>query len=387
VFFSRDNSPSSLGLLEHEPAPRERSGVLDLRAEERPQEQEELPFSERMPERGGERVPEHYVPHLMLQLQDDLARSRQREAFWMSVATHLVALILVLFAPKILPQRAVRLLTPSQMLQDHQLTYLALPKDQRPPTAPPKTNIISDKNRIAQSRTPELNKRELQRILDAARPGARGRPSPAPGPQPTPPAQAAQAAPQQSAPQQQPSQQPALQRAPASDVAKLQVPAAPAAGAFNVPSPTSQLEMAQRGAALARGGGGAGGDYGSIPRSNAKVGGMTEILSDTMGVDFSNYLERLRWVVRQHWMVVMPVSAMQPPYAKGHVAIQFKITRDGRVEELGQVLSSGDVALDRAALSAIQLSNPLDHLPREFSGPFIVLRCHFFYNPDSSDLQ
>jgi len=30
------------------------------------------------------------VPHLLLQLQDDLARSRKREAVWISIIVHLV---------------------------------------------------------------------------------------------------------------------------------------------------------------------------------------------------------------------------------------------------------------------------------------------------------
>src|SRR5205807_8208786 len=35
------------------------------------------------------------VPHLLIQLQDDLARSRRREAAWISIITHLVLIILV----------------------------------------------------------------------------------------------------------------------------------------------------------------------------------------------------------------------------------------------------------------------------------------------------
>src|SRR5437588_4903468 len=35
------------------------------------------------------------VPHLLVQLQDDLARSRRREAAWISIITHLVLLILL----------------------------------------------------------------------------------------------------------------------------------------------------------------------------------------------------------------------------------------------------------------------------------------------------
>ena len=36
----------------------------------------------------------HGVPTLLIQLQDDLSRSRQREAFWISVVVHLAIVIL-----------------------------------------------------------------------------------------------------------------------------------------------------------------------------------------------------------------------------------------------------------------------------------------------------
>ena len=36
----------------------------------------------------------HDVPALLIQLQDDLSRSRQREAFWISVVVHLAIIIL-----------------------------------------------------------------------------------------------------------------------------------------------------------------------------------------------------------------------------------------------------------------------------------------------------
>src|ERR1700758_3712251 len=35
------------------------------------------------------------VPHLLIQLQDDLARSRRREAAWLSIIVHLALVILV----------------------------------------------------------------------------------------------------------------------------------------------------------------------------------------------------------------------------------------------------------------------------------------------------
>src|SRR5205085_1230511 len=41
---------------------------------------------------------ENDVPALLIQLQDDLSRSRQREAFWMSVVVHLTIIIVREFA-------------------------------------------------------------------------------------------------------------------------------------------------------------------------------------------------------------------------------------------------------------------------------------------------
>ena len=37
-----------------------------------------------------------HVPHLLIQLQDDLQRSRKREAIWISIIVHLVLFIVLL---------------------------------------------------------------------------------------------------------------------------------------------------------------------------------------------------------------------------------------------------------------------------------------------------
>src|SRR5437879_12656132 len=42
----------------------------------------------------------HDVPELLVQLQDELSRSRQREAFWISVVVHLTLIILVVNSPR-----------------------------------------------------------------------------------------------------------------------------------------------------------------------------------------------------------------------------------------------------------------------------------------------
>ena len=52
---------------------------------------------------GSELAGVDLAPHLLIQLEDDLERSRMREAFWISVFVHLMVVILLVFSPKIFP--------------------------------------------------------------------------------------------------------------------------------------------------------------------------------------------------------------------------------------------------------------------------------------------
>src|SRR5882672_5417236 len=136
----------------------------------------------------------HDVPALLIQLQDDLSRSRQREAFWISVVVHLAIVILVVNSARLeglMHRRSVILVSPQDLMKQKDLTYLELPPDEQKLTKRPDTNWISDKDRIATSKAPQLDRKELKKILDSARPGRPG-PSGAPAQtqQPAPPAPA-----------------------------------------------------------------------------------------------------------------------------------------------------------------------------------------------------
>src|SRR6478609_3717657 len=153
----------------------------------------------------------HDVPALLIQLQDDLSRSRQREAFWISVCVHLAIIILVVNSARLeglMHKRSVILISPQDLLKQKELTYLELPPDEQKVSKRPDTNKISDKDRIATSKAPQLDRKELKKILDSARPGAPGQSAP-PAQQPAPQAPAAQA---QQAPEEQPSPQPPPQQ-------------------------------------------------------------------------------------------------------------------------------------------------------------------------------
>jgi len=67
------------------------------------------------------------------------------------------------------------------------------------------------------------------------------------------------------------------------------------------------------------------------------------------------------------------------------VAIEFAIMKDGRLAEMNLLSSSGDAALDRAAWGGITKSDPFPKLPVHFTGPYLILRTHLYYNLNKSD--
>ncbi len=339
----------------------------------------------------------HATPELLIQLQDELDRSRMREAFWISVIVHLVVAISVFTSPiwsphfdklwaKWFPARAVLLVTPPNV-HDKELTYLAMPPDAEKLTRKPNTNIISDKNRVAMSRNPQLDRKELKRILDSSRPGPAGPPK-----MPGPVAQAAPPAAESASPQPQPQAQAAPQQPPpqTNQMAKLQPPAQPKVnfGAIQSQSAQSAITQAARAAATNRGSGGyggAGGDYGlGQGRQPAQATGGLEVTTDTMGVDFGPYLERVLHDVKENWYLAIPEGVRDQ---KGKLAIEFAIMKDGRVAGMKLLAPSGNVVMDRAAWSGITGSNPFPPLPTEFKGDYLGLRFYFYYNPDRNELQ
>jgi TonB family protein len=317
------------------------------------------------------------VPHLLIQLQDDLARSRRREAAWISVIVHLVLIVLLAkldVFEKYLPWHSAVTAKNATNLKD--VTFLELPPDlQKVPHK--STSVISDKDRVATTRHPELDVKELRKILATPPPGAPG--SSAMQQQP-PPQSSAGLAQNQAAPQPAPNPQ----------IAQLQTPATPNVknefskygGAM---SAGSAIQEAARAAARPGSGGqGDGGDFGLGTGAHGRQVGNLEILSDTMGVDFGPYLQRVLHDVKGNWYNAIPESAQMK---HGNLIIEFAITKDGKVAGMKLVATSGDIPLDRAAWAGIAASDPFPPLPSEFGGQYLALRFRFYYNPTKEEME
>jgi TonB family protein len=320
------------------------------------------------------------VPHLLIQLQDDLSRARKREALWLSVILHLFVIILLWNSEKLmglLPHRTVNLAI-SANDRSKDATFLELPPDAQKLTRRPDAKVISDKDRIATSKAPQINREDLKKILESSRPGR-------PGANVQQPPAEGQAAQNQQAPAAQPNSQGFAQPPPSDQTARLQVPPQPRPKPnFNTSMTAgSAIEQAARAAAENRGRYGAGqaGDYGlSQGRGGPKALDQAEILTDTMGVDFGPYLTRIVQIVRQNWYSLMPPSVYPPIWKQGKLSVEFVILKDGTMSGMTIRTPSGDVALDRAALGSITASNPFPPLPKEFPGKVLGLRFYYFYN-------
>jgi TonB family protein len=112
--------------------------------------------------------------------------------------------------------------------------------------------------------------------------------------------------------------------------------------------------------------------------NNGTFSAEPQILSpNPKGIDFGPYLNQLLERLRRSWYSVMPEIARLGQ--RGRVDIVFSVTRSGSVKDIQVVVNSGYSALDKGALSAIQLSNPFQQLPAEYETD-LKLRIAFLYN-------
>jgi TonB family protein len=334
---------------------------------------------------------EAFTPVVLMELRDELSRSRLREAAWISIIAHLVVAILLALSPRLMPNWGHPVKAVDLTMKDKDTTFLVLPPDAQKLVRKPKTNVLSDKDRVASSRNP--TQQELQKLLDQRPQGPPAAPSHAPA-APAPP-QMAQQRPQGQ--QQQPATQQGQQTAMNTPPPQFETPQfqpkmtlpkeSPSFGAAAM-SAGSAIQQAARASVGSAGriatGGGMG--LGRGP-SGGQVRDAMEITTDTMGVDFGPYLARIKQVIEANWYTAMPESVYPPLRKSGKVAIEFVILPDGKVQGMRVFYPSGDVALDRAAWGGISASNPFPPLPKEFKGPYLGLRCFFLYNPTKEELQ
>ncbi|HEY1257335.1 MAG TPA: energy transducer TonB [Terracidiphilus sp.] len=298
----------------------------------------------------------HELLQMISELEDERRWARLREGIWIALIFHALLIAAILLLPRYF--KGPPIVESDMALKEHKdFTYLDSPKFQ------PKVEI-----KPVPIKPPQIDQKTLEEMKKETPPAPQPAPAPAPAQQ------------QPAPPPVQPSQQ---SPSPIEAPPPAAVPARPNF-AMHSENPADALRDAMKNAARDHGAG-----AGSLPSRSglsmhpgAGTGGV-QVLSDTQGVDFNNWLIHWHRETERTWDPLIP-DEVNPPISKsGQLMIRFKVLPSGRIMEGSMVLegSSGDVALDRAAWGALTGSN-YPPLPREFHGPYLELRAWFLYNMD-----
>ncbi len=304
---------------------------------------------------------EHELLHLLDSIEDERARGRFRESIYLSTFVMLALAWVVFYGPRYL-WHAPQLISPFEAMKQHELTELRSPV--LPHHAVP---------------APKLDKATLAK-LRAMTP----KPVPAPAPVPSTPAPPAATQPLPSNPAPnlpQPAVPTPLPHSTAPPVAEAPLPQPTHKPSFAAPGNASDA-MRDLLRNSPRSSSGLAGDARSeVPtRGGAMAGGGMQVLSDTQGVDFSQWMSHMYRDVMRNWIPLLPEETEPPLNKRGETYIIITILPDGKIGDMRLEDSTHDVAIDKSAWGALISEGQFEALPREFHGPNLVLRCHFVVN-------
>jgi outer membrane biosynthesis protein TonB len=306
--------------------------------------------------------------HLLESLDDERSKARFRESIYVSLFFWMAVVALIIFAPRVFP-RTPEFIVPTGDLKDQKLTSLTVP--------------------------PEVQKaiNNVPKVKPSPRPAAAGGPSaPAPkapavqqAPPEPPPAQPRQS-PQPTAPPPVVQQSPLPQAPPAQTAALPSAPApsvTPTRPNFGNPN-TSARDMVQQATRAPHGGGGVtiGGGPGG-PVEHRGLGTGVDILSDTEGVDFNPYLQKIMREIYETWLPLIPEEARPPLNKQGETQIRFIILPDGRIGGMALEGSTHDDAINKSCWGSITGVGQFPALPSQFHGPKLELRVHYLVNKET----
>lgn len=145
-------------------------------------------------------------------------------------------------------------------------------------------------------------------------------------------------------------------------------------------SPLRQIgpdQDARSGAAPARQGSpGGGGDEGGGWESEGGFVDSGPLSFDTKGYDWGAYAAEMIRKIKRNW----EIPKLAHYGMKGRLVVRFYLLRDGRVEGLRLLVSSGVPPFDNASMQAIRSSNPFRPLPADFPNPREGVTITFLYN-------
>lgn len=325
--------------------------------------------------------------HFILEEDNEAAKWRKRALFLLALILEVCFITVLGFLSGWIQrhQRMIALETGAPPRHE-QTMFLVMPPDLEKELRKPRTNILSDKNRLAHGPSPVIKPHGLTMPYmrgNTHLPKLAGGTPPRPATRTSPPPQPAKK--EMAQVRKPPQPKPPAAPKPKIMLADVNPPAKPdpqMAARLGIQSPEEAIQQSLQDVARGRSTGaipGAGDSPEQLNNLNPNFSTSGPIiLSNTRGVDFGPYLAQILMIVRQNWYAVIPESARLGE--QGRCSIVFDIQKDGSVPRLELVSPSGRRELDLAAISGIKSSIPFPPLPAEFTGNDLLLQFNFFYN-------
>jgi len=310
---------------------------------------------------------EHELIKLLDTIEDERARGRFRESIYISLFVWLAIAWVLFYGPKYI-WHSPQLITPADALHQREVVQLNAPVLRHHVVAP----------------APKIDRGTIAKVK-AMNPPAPPAPAPTAAPAPierTPPALTQPTPPVANPTLPLPS---APRPAPRTAEPEAPTPQPSTRPNFNTGRTASDdMQQAMHGSQSA-------GDDRSVGIRGSDrgtgVGSGAEILSDTQGVNFNPYLQRIIRLIYAQWIPLLPEEARPPLNKRGTTQVRFTINPDGTVAAMHLDGSSHDVALDKAAWGSITGVGQFPPLPKQFHGPNLELRIHYLVNVDQNTEQ
>jgi TonB family protein len=292
-----------------------------------------------------------------------------REAFLLAILLHLILLITIKVNPVVLfPANAKTNIEAQKEQEPIKFTFVDVPND-KPSPIRPETNRYSDKNRLAGGKAPVISPEDKRRLpYSIGNTKEYTQATPPPGAQKEI-AEGAEDSEEKSSEQ----EKEPMYSEPLSGDKLLAESKKEAKAEIGKATPSEKQDSLRKSLMnldkyI---------DSGTFDNRESGLSTDNFLSFDTKDFDFGPYAELLYRIVKRNWIV---------PYAathlglKGVTVISFRIQKDGRITNLNIDSSSNIRPFDGSALNAIELSNPLPPLPKQFPKDSVGVRFGFFYN-------
>jgi TonB family protein len=107
-------------------------------------------------------------------------------------------------------------------------------------------------------------------------------------------------------------------------------------------------------------------------------GGYGTMSFDTQDFPWGDYARRIYLVIRNNWYERIPLAAREG--IRGFVCQHFVIEKNGSISSVQTVRPSGVIPFDKSSSDALSASSPLPPLPQDFPDPREGVTFCFYYN-------